>query len=57
MGGLRGTRVWMNPSSLKVAMQERRAHWRGIVEQATQSSLPIRQFCQAQQVDEQQYYY
>lgn len=38
-------------------MQERRARWRSIVEQAAISSLPIRQFCQTQQVDEQQYYY
>ena len=38
-------------------MQERRARWRSIVEQAALSSLPIRKFCQAQQVDEQQYYY
>ncbi len=38
-------------------MQERRARWRSIVEQAAISSLPIRQFCQAQRVDEQQYYY
>ncbi len=38
-------------------MQERRAHWRSIVEHVAQSSLSIRQFCQAQQVDEQQYYY
>ena len=38
-------------------MQERRAHWRGVVEQAAQSTLPIRRFCQAQRVDEQQYYY
>jgi len=38
-------------------MQERRARWRSIVEQAASSSLPIRQFCQAQQVDEPQYYY
>jgi hypothetical protein len=54
---LTGTLVWMNPSPRKVAMQERRARWRSIVEQAARSSLPIRQFCQAQQVDEQQYYY
>ena len=47
----------MNPSTRKVAMQERRAYWRSIVEQAAQSPLPIRRFCQAQQVDEQQYYY
>jgi hypothetical protein len=47
----------MNPSVRKAAMQERRARWRSIVEQAAISSLPIRQFCQAQQVDEQQYYY
>jgi transposase-like protein len=38
-------------------MQERRAHWRSVVEQAAQSSLPIRQFCQEHRVDEQQYYY
>ena len=50
-----GTLVWMNPR--KVAMQERRAHWRSVVEQAAQSSVPIRQFCQEHRVDEQQYYY
>ena len=38
-------------------MQERRACWRSIVEQVAQSALPIRQFCQEHQVDEQQYYY
>jgi len=54
---LTGTLVGMNPSPRKAAMQERRARWRSIVEQAASSSLPIRQFCQAQQVDEQQYYY
>jgi transposase-like protein len=47
----------MNPSPRKLAMQERRAHWRSIVEQAALSSLPIRQFCLEHQVDEQQYYY
>jgi hypothetical protein len=47
----------MNPSPRKAAMLERRARWRSIVEQAAISSVPIRQFCQAQQVDEQQYYY
>jgi hypothetical protein len=54
---LTGTLVGMNPSPRKAAMQERRARWRSIVEQAAISSVPIRQFCQAQQVDEQQYYY
>ncbi len=54
---MRGTLVRMNPSPRRAAMQERRARWRSIVEQAAQSPLPIRQFCQAQQVDEQQYYY
>jgi hypothetical protein len=47
----------MNLSPRQVAIQERRARWRSIVEQAAISSLPIRKFCQAQQVDEQQYYY
>jgi transposase-like protein len=47
----------MNPSPRKAAMQERRAHWRSIVEQAEQSAHPIRRFCQEHQVDEQQYYY
>jgi hypothetical protein len=47
----------MNPSARKAAMLERRARWRSIVEQAAISSVPIRQFCQAQQIDEQQYYY
>jgi hypothetical protein len=45
----------MNQSPRKTAMRERRARWRSIVEQAAISSLPIRHFCQAQQVDPQQY--
>jgi hypothetical protein len=52
-----GTLVWMTPSPRKVAMQERRARWHSMVEHAALSSVPIRQFCQEQQVDEQRYYH
>ena len=39
-------------------MQERRARWRSIDEQAAQKSArPMRQFCMQRQVDEQRYYY
>jgi transposase-like protein len=47
----------MSPSARKEAMRERRAHWRRIFEEAAQSQLSIRRFCQEHKVDETQFYY
>jgi hypothetical protein len=47
----------MSSSARKQAMEQRRAHWRCIVDEAAQSRLSIRQFCKERNVDEQQLYY
>jgi transposase-like protein len=47
----------MIPSARKEAMPERRAEWRRIFEEAAQSQLSIRRFCQEHNVDETLFYY
>ena len=37
-------------------MQERRARWRRVLDEAAQSGLSIRQFCQERRVEEAQFY-
>ncbi len=46
----------MSSGARKQAMQERRARWRRVLEEAARSGLSIRQFCQQRHVDETQFY-
>jgi hypothetical protein len=46
----------MSSGARKQAMQERRARWRRVLDEAAQSGLSIRQFCQERHVEEAQFY-
>lgn len=46
----------MSSGARKQAMQERRARWRRVLEEAARSGLSIRRFCQERHVEEAQFY-